>query len=195
MKVNKRKKVDFAQAYKKYDQKQKSLSGITVFLTFFVAILIILGVYYTRDLYEERDNLADQLAVVEAYIYDSDNLAKVQEVTEKAAQIQTLTTASSDLDAVAYITSIFPKYDSDFIDALNYEGITIDSINYSVARVSINAEASDYQTPGEYVAYLKSTDLFYEVNYSGFTQLENENGDSTYQFTTEGIVLRGDSDE
>mgnify|MGYP001104136755 CR=1 FL=1 len=191
MKINSRKKVDFAKLYKNYEYQKKSLNPIVVVGSLLLTVVVIIAVYNTYTLYQQNESIKNQITDVENYIYDANNIELVNEVNEKDEEILELQLLSNDFDSMNTIINLYPEYGSEFVDSLNYEGIDISYINYYVSGLQIEAEATDMTTLTNYIRYLKDTNLFYSVNYNGFDKTD----DDLYSFNVETVVLRGDNNE
>jgi Tfp pilus assembly protein PilN len=191
MKINNRKSVDFAQLYKNNEHERKSLSPIVVVGSLVLTVVIIFAVYNTVTLYQRNEEIKNQITEVESYIYDSKNIELVNEVNKKDEEILSLKLVSDDFDSMNTIINLYPEFGTNFVDLIEYEGITITDISYYVSGLQISANSTDMNTLTNYIRYLKETNLFYSVSYNGFAK----DDEGIYSFNVETVVARGENYE
>jgi hypothetical protein len=191
MKINNRKSVDFAQLYKNNEHERKSLSPIVVVGSLVLTVIIIFAVYTTVTLYQRNEEIKNKITEIESYIYDSKNIDLVNEVNKKDEEILNLKLVSDDFDSMNTIIALYPEFGTNFVDLIDYEGVTITDISYYVSGLQISATSNDMNTLTNYVRYLKETNLFYSVSYNGF----DKDDDGIYSFSVETVVARGENYE
>ena len=185
----KNRKVDFAKLYQVYDKDNRSLKTSTVILAIIATFSLIFLIYYSINLFQENNNVKSQIKNIESYIFDEENIKKMNEVYEKDDQISQLQLVSDDLDSVNKIVDLYPNYGSELIEKLNLESVEIINTQYNVSNIVLSLTTTDINKVTEYVNYLISLDIFYEVKYSGFSNI----GDTTnneYSFTVECVLKR-----
>lgn len=188
MKKNNRKNVDFAQLYINNEHQRKSLSTIVIVGALVLTVIIIFAIYNTFSLFQRNVEIKNQITEVESYIYDSKNIELVNEVNKKDEEILELKLISDDFDSMNSIIDLYPEFGTNFVDLLDYEGITITVISYYVSSLQISATSTDMNTLTNYVRYLKETNLFYSVNYNGF----DKDDTGIYSFNIETVLARGE---
>lgn len=179
------KQMNFLKGYQEYQKSQRALSKQTKLLIGVGVLFFLVAAGASAFLFVQQGQLQDQIAQMEDYIHDPNVLAKVEEVKAKDATLNLMNEANENLSSIEEITVDYPVINSEFISSLDYEGITIESLDYSRPNLSLTLRCSNKYAPAEYVRHLKSLDLFREVNYDGFSE-----GTGGYTFNV-SLVFNG----
>lgn len=173
------KEIDFLKVYKKDEGAKEKAQGIKKLLMPVALVLIVclIGTAISAFYYGANRN---KVAELDAYLDNPVNIEKADEADAWDKEINDNNLIIDDLTNVKEMVSSYPLINNQLVQliaSVNTTGVSGTILNYSAEKgtLTIEAKASDVTLIHSYVAALKNTKAFNNVEYTGYSFNSNDN--------------------
>lgn len=177
--IKKEKEIDFLKLYKKENQDNekrealiKSLMPVAIVLGICLIAMSASGIFYGVN--------KGKVKKLDAYLNKLANIEKMKEADKWEKKIDNNNLIIKDLKNVKEMVASYPLINnslSQLVESVNTSAVSGTIINYNAKKgtLTIEARANEVTMINSYVAALKNTKAFDQVEYTGYSFNSNEN--------------------
>lgn len=180
--------IDLYKQYQSLKKSKKTVSKGWNYAVLLIVFALMLGAYGVK-LTLDRNLLNSQNKELTEYVSNAENQKIVQDADALISRTTIMDTLKTSLEELVSVLQRKQKLTSETILRIYNAApstITVESIDFQSANVSISVISTSNTGASEYAEILRKLDAVYAVEYSGFTKT-----DSGYT-STFVIVLKGE---